>query len=337
MLCPNCKTENDDSANFCVNCRASLKDSAPAEPASTEAPKTETETAPAETPAEPAAPAATTPETPAAPAAPAVAPKASGGTPNFFAVMIAGVLKPITTFKENLPKFADIKNAAILSLIVVAIATILSTVTSVVGIVRTEECVENCSSYSIFSSSDSKDKKKKMETKWDWDKLEKYDWFKSVGTTFLTNMITILALSGAYFGISKLFKSTTANFGRMLTVVAVGTIPFTIVGFLAPMIGAISTVLSGALYLASVGYGLSIIFVGLNLESGLEGDKKVYLNILALVCMVIVYYIEVRFMYGELGGKMFEALLSGFGGGNALSSFTTSSSSSSYDLDDLFN
>ena len=313
MLCPNCKTENDDSANFCVNCRTSLKETATPAASAAEA------VAPTAEPVAPAAPAATTSS-------------ASTEKPNFFAVMLAGVLKPMTTFKENLSKFADFKNAAIIGLIVAGAATILSTITTVVGIVRTEECVENCSAYSSLFSSSKEKKEKKMETKWKWDNLNEFDWFKTVGQTFLMNMFILVALSGAYFGTAKLFKSEKANFGRMLTVVSVGMIPTIIVSFIAPMIGAINVTFAGILNIAAVVYSLSIILVALNEESGLEGDKKVYLNIISFAIVAIAFYVLYRILYGELADMMFKGLFS-LSGGSLTGGVSTSSSS--LDLDSL--
>jgi hypothetical protein len=302
MLCPNCQTENDDSANFCTNCRTSLKDT--------------TEAAPAAAPA--------TPATPAAPAA-------STEKPNFFAIMLAGVLKPMTTFKENLAKFADFKNAAILGLIIAGAATIFSTVTTVVTLVRTEECVENCSS-SWFSSST---KEKKYETKWKWENLNNIDWFKVVGQTFLVNAFTLCALSGAFFGTAKIMKSEKANFGRMLAVASIGSIPTIVVSFIAPVIAGINATIAGILTMAAVAYSFSIIWVGLNEESGVEGDKKVYLNIIALACIAVAYYILFRIMYGEMADLMFGGLFNLSGG--SFSGLSTSGSSSSLDLDSLTN
>ena len=303
MLCPNCQTENDDSANFCTNCRTSLNGTAEA----------------------PAAPAA-------APAA-AEAPKAaSAEKPNFFAIMLAGVLKPMTTFKENLAKFADFKNAAILGLIIAGAATIFSTITTVVTLVRTEECVENCSS-SWFSSST---KEKKYETKWKWENLNNTDWFKVVGQTFLINAFTLCALSGAFFGTAKLMKSEKANFGRMLAVASIGSIPTVVVTFIAPVIAGINATIAGILTMAAIAYSFSIIWVGLNEESGVEGDKKVYLNIIALACVAVAYYILFRILYGEMADLMFGGLFS-LSGGNFSGLSSGSSSSTSLDLDSLTN
>lgn len=256
---------------------------------------------------------------------PAEKPKASAGKPNFFAIMLSGVIKPMSTFKEHLPKFADIKNAAIIGLIVAGAATILSTITTVVGIVRTEECVENCSAYSSLFSSSKEKKEKKMETKWKWDNLEEFDWFKTVGQTFLMNVFVIVALSGSFYVVSKAFKSEKSNFSRMMTIVAVGLIPTTVVTFLTPMIGAVNATFAGILNIAALAYSMIIILVGLNEEAGLEGDKKIYLNIASTACIMLAYYILYRILYGEAADFIFNTIFS-LAGGNL--SATTSSSSS---------
>lgn len=291
MLCPNCKTENDDSANFCTNCRASLKET----PTQPESATTAAPTAPAE-PVKTAETAA--PELKTAP----TSPSASTNTSNFFKFMLDVCLKPMTVFKENLPKFSNIKNASIITAIIVVVMTLLSTITMVVNTVRTEECIEGCS---IFSSKS----ERKVETKWEWDNLEDAELPKYIGETFLMNACTILILSGAYFGMSKAFKSKTADFSRMMTVVALGFIPSMVLGFIAPIIGGINLTIGGIIGLAGTAYSLCIIFVGLNNESGIEGDKRVYLNIASMVCVMVAYYVLVRFKYGELGGEAFKLIL----------------------------
>ncbi len=293
MLCPNCKTENNDAANFCTNCRANLKEITTPEPAS------------ADPVTEPVAPVA-----PAAPVTPVATPAASSEKPSFIATMIGVCLKPMTTFKENLPKFNNPKNAGIVALIIVAAMTILSTITTVVGIVYSKDCVKNCSTFkSFYLDEDDDDDKAVYETKWEWKKLKNYDWFKNVGQTFLMNALTVAILSGAYFGMSKAFKSKTANIWRMVTVVALGLIPMTVTAFIAPILGGLNLTIGGIINWAGMLYSFAIILVGLNEESGVEGDKKVYLNIASAACIVLAYYIIFRFMYGEIAGKAFETYL----------------------------
>ena len=224
----------------------------------------------------------------------------------FFKVILDAALKPMTAFKEHLPKFADFKNAGILSLIIVAAMTILSTITTVVGIVRTEQCVENCSA-SIFSSN--KDKKEKIETKWNWDNLEGFDWFESVGKTFLMNIVTIALLAGSYYGMSQVFKAKDANFCRMATVVALGMVPSAVLSFIAPVVGMLNLTLGGIVGWAGIIYSIAIIFIGLNSEVKVEGDKKVYLNIASIACLVLGYYIVVKLVYGDASAAFIEMLI----------------------------
>ncbi len=316
MLCPNCKTENDDAANFCTNCRANLKETLANKPEET-----------AEPVAAPATPVA--PEAPATPAAP-VKPAASTENPNFFACMLGVCLKPMTTFKENLAKFANVKNASIIAVIVVVMMTLFATIQTTIKTVRYDSC--SSGSFSFTSK-----KKEKCEVKWEWDNLEDAELPKFIGQTLLMNVLTILFISGAYFGMSKAFKSQTADFFRMLTVVALGFIPTTILGFLAPVIGGINLTIGGTIGILGALYSLFIIMIGLNNESGLEGDKKVYLNIAAAVCIAIGYYIVLRFEFGEAGGLMFKGILQSGAGSVDLSGLTGGSSSSSFDFDDLLN
>ena len=236
-----------------------------------------------------------------------------------FKVIKDAALKPMTAFKEHLPKYTDFKNAGILVLIIVAAMTILSTISSVVGIVRTEECVENCSS--IFSS---KSEKKKMETKWNWDNLENFDWFEVEGKKLIVNILVIAMISGAYFGMAQIFKAKDANFCRMAAVVALGMVPSTILTFIAPVVGMINLTLGGIVGWLGLIYSIAIIFIGLNSEVKVEGDKKVYLNIASIACIALAYYIVAKLIYGDAAAAIIEFVIQ-LGTGTADPSILTTS------------
>ena len=225
---------------------------------------------------------------------------------NLFTIILNSALRPITTIKEKLGDFADAKNAGIIVAVIVVAMTLLSTITNVVGIVRTEKCVEGCSSLNIFSTEKTK---KKVETTWNWENLSDYDWFKNVGGDLLNKILTVAILSGAYYGMAKAFKDKKVNFFRMATLVALGLVPAAVTGFVAPILGGINLTLAGIVGLAGSIYSFAIIFLGLNSEIAVEGDKKIYLNVAAAACMLVACYILIRFMYGELGGSAFELMI----------------------------
>lgn len=221
-----------------------------------------------------------------------------------FKVIKDAALKPMTAFKEHLPKYTDFKNAGILVLIIVAAMTILSTISSVVKVVRTEECIENCYSFSSKSS-----EKKKVETKWNWDNLKDYDWFENEGKGLLVNVLVIALISGAYFGMAQVFKAKDANYCRMAVVVALGMVPSAVLTFVAPIVGMINLTLGGIVGWLGIIYSIAIIFIGLNNEVKVEGDKKVYLNIASIVCIAIAYYIVTKLIYGDVAAAFLEFVL----------------------------
>jgi hypothetical protein len=217
-----------------------------------------------------------------------------------FKVIKDAALKPMTAFKEHLPKYTDFKNAGILVLIIVVAMTILSTISSVVKVVRTEECIENCSMFS------SKSEKKKVETKWNWDNLENYDWFETEGKGLIVNILVIAMISGAYFGMAQVFKAKDANFCRMAVVVALGMVPSAVLTFIAPVVGMINLTLGGIVGWLGIIYSIAIIFIGLNSEVKVEGDKKVYLNIASIACIALAYYIVTKLIYGDVAAAFLE-------------------------------
>lgn len=308
MLCPNCNTENDDSANFCTNCRTPLKDamttptSTLAEPVkeeSVEQPVTPAVEDPVELVVEPVKP-ATAPATPTT---------AASDNVNFFAFIIAGLLKPMTALKENLPKFSDIKNSIIFTVIITVISTILSLITAIYTTVREQSCTGG-----LFSE-------KKCELKFDFENLEDFKWFEVVGQNLLTTIAFIAVIAGIFFALSRAFKKNQTNYFKMLAVVSLAAVPMILATFVGGFIGYINGLIGIVVILLGTMYGFYIFHEGINDEVQLEGDKKIYYNIICVALLLVAFYIYLRFMFGELADAMFS-------GGFKLGGFSSGSSSS---------
>ena len=189
MICPNCKAQNIDGSNFCVKCGKAM----------TTPPQNDNIFSNVQTPATPNnvgvepvqvnSPSQNIPSGMASfvSAGPSVSPQPTQNvespavtTPvvsrtssitikNYFFIILAVILKPFTAIKEELAKFSDLKNSAILTGIVAIIATLASLIQTMMNAV----VVTN---YNIL---------KGTTTTWVWDNLKNVEYIKVIGTNLL--------------------------------------------------------------------------------------------------------------------------------------------------------
>lgn len=277
MQCPNCHTENSDTSRFCIRCGLPFtsnatpnnQSSAPTSQApATNANMTEQYVAQNQATSAPAPAAGPTP--------------VSVKAPNFLALIIAIFIKPITTLKEELPKFASFKNSGIMAIITTAIATIFSLITTIFSTVYYKHC-------SLFSG--------ECEVEWEWDNLENIEWFELIIKQFFGFLVVMVVLAAIFFAASRIFKQTQTNFPRTMAVVALAFLPITI-SFLAPTLSLIHATVGMIISTFSIIYGLCIFYEGMSLETKLENDKKIY-YLLTSVALIMVAMIVASAIFGD--------------------------------------
>lgn len=306
MICPNCGAQNIDGSNFCIKCGKPIENTnpvinnnenvfttnTPVEPVGVQSPVQNTMQNQTVVPNTEAvvqqpqpAPTGTVPN------AGSVGTSKKTSTTNVFVSMFKVIKKPFTAMKEELPKFNNIKNSAILAIIVTLIATIASLIQTMFNSVR----VVN---YNLWTGT---------TTTWVWDNLKEIEYIKVIGQDLLIFLGIIVAIAFVYY-IGSLIIKKQPNFGRMLGIAAMGIVPLYIsASIIAPILtliwaplGMVVTVMGGV-------YSLLMIYETMNDEIALEGNAKYYFNLVCLsILLTSAYYIYMKFILSpitdELGG-----------------------------------
>ena len=283
MKCPQCGNELSDTAKFCTTCGTPIPETPPvaaepAAPVAEEAPKAEEPAAPvaeevpkAEEPAAepaaqeaPAAAAATATGAAAAAAATQAAPKQSSILPfeQFFKTLINASTKPFTGVIEEKARYTNFANSAILSAIVIVVLTILRTII-------------NCITGMII------------------------DPFLGIGygilTFFLSFTMFILltfGLAGVYYIAGAILKEKW-DYSKILSIAAMSVgAGFLIRSVIAPFCSIIYSNLGTGISMAGLVYMILMLYEGVNDETGLTGNKKVFVH---AACLGITFLITFLF------------------------------------------
>ena len=280
MKCPQCGNELSDTAKFCTSCGASIPEAAPvaeepaapvAEEAAPEAPKAEEPAA--EEPAAPEAPAAEAAAATSVGAAAAAqeAPKQESAAPKqssilpfdqFFKTLINASTKPFTGVLEEKERYTNFANSAILSAIVIVVLTILRTVVNtIVGMI--------------------------------------VDPFIGIGYGFLTFFLSIsmfllltFGCAGVYYIAGVILKEKW-DYSKLLSITAMSVgVGFLIRSVIAPFFGLVYSNLGSGLSMAGLVYMVLMMYEGINDETGLTGNKKIFVH---AACLGITFFITFLF------------------------------------------
>ena len=201
---------------------------------------------------------------------------------NYFYVILAVIIKPFTTFKEELNKFSHLKNSAIIALIVSIIATLVRLLTVMFNVVRVKD-------YNIFDKS--------SETKWVWENLKNLDYVDVIGKSFLVFLGIILIIADVYYIVSLIMKKQ-ASFSRMCGIASISVVPMYLgVLLLSPLLSLISSKFSMPIVLIGGVYTILLIYEAMNSELHFEENIKYYFNLLCLSIIGIAsFYIYSEFL-----------------------------------------
>lgn len=157
--------------------------------------------------------------------------KKSGREFNFLEYLPMIILKPLENFKKEEKNLSDQKNTLILGLIVVAILTVLKLISTILNTIRVT---------SLFGG-----------TKWVFENIKNINFIKTIGGSFITYAIIIVAMAGIYYLASLVIKKET-NFFKLIGASITAFIPVAIS----------STILSTVLSIISIKLGVAIVIIG---------------------------------------------------------------------------
>lgn len=280
MICPNCGTQNSEVSKFCIKCGNQLSNVVSKEPNLQSAVLS------------------TQPQQQAYREI-----QQQEMNPNFssntstksnkkmsitecFYVILAVILKPFTSFQEELNGFDDFKNSAMLSLIVSCVATIISLVKTMIQTVRVK---------SLWSK----------EVKWVWENLKEINYVQVIGKNFLIYLGIIVAIAGVYYIASLIVKKQT-NFSRLLGISSIVVAPIIICSFvLSPLLSMIYAPLGMGITIVGGVYTVIIMYETINNEILLEGNGKFYFNLICLSILAIVtYYLYMKLFMGTVSSSV---------------------------------
>ena len=273
MKCPNCGNELSDTAKFCTSCGTSITAApvAEAQPAAEpEAPAAEPEAAPAE---EAAAAAATTAAAAAAEApkqepqpqpAPQAAKKESTMLPfdPFFKTLLNASTQPFTGVLEEKERYTSFGNSAILSAIVIVVLTILrSGVNCITGLI-----------------------------------IDPWFGFLSAFLTLFFSLIMFamltFGLAGVYYIAGSILKEKW-SYSKILSICAMSVgVGYIIRSVIAPFCSLIYGNFGTGISMAGLVYMILMLYEGVNAETGLTGNKKIYVH---AACLGITFLITFLF------------------------------------------
>ena len=278
MKCPNCGNELSDTAKFCTSCGTSI----PAAPAAEEAPVAEeAPAAEAQPAAEPEAPAAEPEAAPAAPAeeaaaaaattaaaaaaeAPQAAKKESTMLPfdQFFKTLFNASTKPFTGVLEEKERYTSFGNSAILSGIVIVVLTILRSIV-------------NCITGFIIDP---------------WFGL--LSAFLTFFGSFVMFAMLTFGLAGAYYIAGSILKEKW-SYSKILSICAMSVgVGYIIRSVIAPFCSLIYGNFGTGISMAGLVYMILMLYEGVNDETGLTGNKKIYVH---AACLGITFLISFLF------------------------------------------
>lgn len=205
---------------------------------------------------------------------------------NYFYILLAVILKPFTAFKEELTKFNEFKNSAMLALIVSGVATLITLFKTMLNVVRVT---------SLWSS----------EVKWVWKNLKNVQYFKVIGTNFLIYIGIIVAIAGIYYLASLIIKKQV-DFSRLLGIASASIVPIVLCSLvLSPILTMIHATLGTGISIVGGIYTLILVYETINNEIMLEGNTKFYFNLICLSILIIAgYYLYMKFFMSSITNNL---------------------------------
>ncbi len=299
--CEKCQAENEDSAQHCAKCGAPLMSAE-----STNSAATNGAPAPEASHATPAAPSVMPPVESTKPTetSDTAAHSATGSTapnskmPNFFGFIVSAIAKPISTFRDELPKFSSFANMAILAVITSAAAMLFNLISSMISAIFEKHC-------GIFSG---------CTTEIDFENLGDLDYLNLTLINWLSYLVVIAFVAAVFFGLSRAFKQNQTNFCRMASVVAVTLIPMAIGGVIGALVSQLNATIGGMILTACGAYGLLMFYEGINDEAALTGNKKLYYNFLSIVVIIVAVCILWLILSQTSGGDLTRSIFEMNGG-----------------------
>ena len=214
---------------------------------------------------------------------------------NYLMYIVAVLLKPVKSFKEEENKFNNAKTSIIFSSIVAIGIMLINLIKTMISTIFSKSF-----DYTTF----------KMKTSVDFSNLKDLDYLDLIGKQLLIYAGIILAIALVYY-LASLVVKKQVSFTKMLAVSATSVIPFTILSIIvSPLLGKIWAPLSVISLVVGIVYSLLIFITLINKDITFEnGDSRIYFN---LICLSILgsagYYVYMKLLMSGIGSKVSDLL-----------------------------
>lgn len=211
----------------------------------------------------------------------------SSGKLDYVKYLLGSLLKPYDTYKNNESTLGDIKNASILTLIVVGIMTAINLLSTMISAVRHK---------SFFSG----------EVTWNWDNLGDVEYFKVIGLDLLVYAGIIAAIAGVYY-LGSLVIKKNAKFSNLIGAATTSVVPFSTCSLLlSPILSMIYSPLGIATTVVGFVYTLVTLIELVNDIVVIDNkNTRIYYHLVCLSTVIIVggfiaYKVLVNSIFGGL-------------------------------------
>lgn len=211
----------------------------------------------------------------------------SSGKLDYVKYLLGSLLKPYDTYKNNESTLGDIKNASILTLIVVGIMTAINLLSTMISAVRHK---------SFFSG----------EVTWNWDNLGDVEYFKVIGLDLLVYAGIIAAIAGVYY-LGSLVIKKNAKFSNLIGAATTSVVPFATCSLLlSPILSMIYSPLGIATTVVGFVYTLVTLIELVNDIVVIDNkNTRIYYHLVCLSTVIIVggfiaYKVLVNSIFGGL-------------------------------------
>lgn len=275
MICPKCKTENGEGASYCLSCGAKLDEVKEEVKEETQTEEVKAEEVKVEITPEVKEEVKEEKKEDAAEAKKVVKEKKKIDVLGYFKSIYRVFLKPSSAMDKELDNYNDIANSALMGLIVAVIATIIKLITTIIATAR-------ATSY--------------LGAKWNWKLVGEINFFKEIFLSLLFFVGMILIFAGVCYLAGLVVKKET-KFPKLMALATLGLIPYLLAYYLlSPILNLIWYPLAQIAVIAGKTYSLIILYEGLNKEISLEGDKKVYFNLVVFGILLTLLFLTNHFI-----------------------------------------
>ena len=211
----------------------------------------------------------------------------NGVTLNYLMYIIMILVKPFKNFKDEESKLNNTKTSFILTLILTGFMTIINMLKTIYATVRVRNYIWS-EGYNYV---------------WKWDNLKNIKWIELIGKNFLIYFCAILVITIVFY-MGSLIVKKQLSFVKSLSIATTSLVPAVLsVMVISPLLGKIWAPLNIVFTIFGGVYSLIILYELVNDELKLDGDIKIYFNLVCLGLLVVVgYYAYMKLFMSSVDG-----------------------------------